>query len=197
MRQRLLTAARSTIAGSGIHALRISDVTARADVGFGTFYTYFENKDALVEAIVAQALESLASMIGQAAQDESDPAVAAAAAYRRFLRFGWKEPELASVLVDRYHVEGQFEEAVQPWATDTLRRGISCGRFDIPNVELCLSSVAASAVAAIRAILSGRLEPGPAVESAGAEMMLRSFGVDAEEARSIANLDLPALAAYS
>ena len=188
-----MSAAREVIAETGLQKLRISDVTARADLGFGTFYTYFDTKDAIVEALVAEALEGLATTIGGAAQAASDPAEAAAASYRRFLRFGRDEPELASVLVALDGADRRFEDAVRPWALDTLVRGQESGRFDIPDIELCLTSVAASALAAIRAILEGRIESGPGSECSGAEMMLRSFGVDRAEAERIAHRDVPTL----
>ncbi|MGU3650733.1 TetR/AcrR family transcriptional regulator [Mycolicibacterium sp. A43C] len=188
-----MSAAREAIAESGLSSLRISDVTARADLGFGTFYTYFDTKDALVEAVVAEVLESMAAAIGNDAQAVSDPAEGAAASYRRFLRFGRDEAELAGILVALNEAEGRFEDAVQPWARDTLIRGVDCGRFVIPDVELCLTTVAASAVAAIRAMLAGRIETGWETECAGAEMMLRSFGVELTEAHRIAYLDIGTL----
>ena len=189
-----MSAARETIAQTGLHNLRISDVTARADLGFGTFYTYFDTKDALVEALVAEALGTLVEAIGSSAQAISDPAVGAAASYRRFLRFGRDEPELAGILVALDAADRRFEQAVRPWALDTLLRGQKSGRFNIPDIELCLASVAASALASIRAILDGRIEAGARTECHGAEMMLRSFGVDMEEANRVAHHDVPDLA---
>ncbi|MDM2645629.1 TetR/AcrR family transcriptional regulator [Mycobacteroides abscessus] len=191
-RERLMSAAREVIADTGLRSMRISDITARADLGFGTFYTYFDTKDALVEAVVDEVLKTLAAAIGSAAQEESDPAEGAATSYRRFLRFGQDEPELASVLVALDGAEGRFDAAIQPWARNILLRGNESGRFAIPDIELCLTALEASAVSAIRAILSGRIEPGTQTESAGAEMMLRSFGLDAEEAHQIAHREISA-----
>ena len=60
-RQRLLNAAHRLIAENVVADLRIGDVTELADLGFGTFYTYFPSKDALIEAVVAQVLAGLAA----------------------------------------------------------------------------------------------------------------------------------------
>ncbi len=192
-RRRLLDAARYLIAEGGVQSLRISDVTERADLGFGTFYTYFETKDALIEAVVAEALARLASTIGRAAMGFPDPAEAASVSFRRFLRFGIDEPQLARVLLEVDRAGDVFESVITPWARETLERGRSTGRFDFDNTELCLTSVAAAALAAIRAILAGRLQPGTATESSGAEMMLRGFGLDADAARHLAHKELPPL----
>jgi len=194
-RRRLLSAARQAIAESGIAGVRIGDVTALADLGFGTFYSYFESKDALVDAVVQEVLSGLGSTIGGAALEIEDPTEAASVSYRRFLRFGRDEPQLAKVVVELDRANDAFEDAVRPWARAILERGQELGCFDIANVELCLTSIAASALAAISGILNGRIAAGPDTESGGAEMMLRGLGVDRAAAHAIAYRDLPALRA--
>jgi hypothetical protein len=57
---------------------------------------------------------------------------------------------------------------------------------------LCLTSVAAAALAGIRGVLSGRISPDADV--AGATMMLRGFGLDHASASEIARRPLPAIA---
>ncbi len=190
-RQRLLAAAHQLIAEKGVSDLRIGDVTDRADLGFGTFYTYFESKDALIEAVVAEVLASLAESIGADALEFTDPAEAASASYRRFLRFSRDEPELARVLVEIDRVNTIFEDAVTPWAVETLARGRKSGRFAIDDLNLALTSIVGAALAAIRAILAGRISAGPKTESRGAEMMLRAFGLDVAAAKEIARRPLP------
>lgn len=190
-RQRLLNAAQRLIAENGVSDLRIGDVTDLADLGFGTFYTYFPSKDALIEAVVADLLAGLAARIGAAALEFSDPAEAASVSYRRFLRFSRDEPELARVLVELDRVNAIFEDAVTPWAMETLSRGRKSRRFAIDDLDLALTSIVGAALSAIRAILAGRLPPGPKTESRGAEMMLRGFGLDADSAREIARRPLP------
>jgi AcrR family transcriptional regulator len=190
-RQRLLNAAHRLIAESGVSVLRIGDVTDLADLGFGTFYTYFPSKDALIEAVVADVLAGLAASIGADALEITDPAEAAAVSYRRFLRFSRDEPELARVLVELDRVNAIFEDAVAPWAMETLSRGRSSGRFAIDDLDLALTSIVGAALAAIRAILADRIPAGPKTESRGAEMMLRGFGVDAKAAQEIARRKLP------
>ncbi len=188
-RARLLTAARELMAETGTAGLRIQDVTDRADVGFGTFYTYFETKDALVEAVIADALTVAATVIGSRALEFDDPAEAASIAYRRFFGYARDEPEVAAVLVGLADAEAVFETALLPLARETLERGIEQGRFDIEDVELALTSVAAAALAAIRGVLSGRIAPD--ADRAGATMMLRAFGLEHGAAREIARRPLP------
>src|SRR6266496_112797 len=62
-RAKLLAAARRAFAELGYARARVEDVVNRAGVGHGTFYAYFPNKQAALEALVrehAGTLEELA-----------------------------------------------------------------------------------------------------------------------------------------
>ncbi len=58
-RQRLVDAARAIIARKGLAHLTIQDVTEEADMAVGSFYTYFPNKEALIEAAIWEDLQKL------------------------------------------------------------------------------------------------------------------------------------------
>jgi AcrR family transcriptional regulator len=188
-RTRLLAAARRMIAEDGAENLRIVDLTERADIGFGSFYSHFASKDEIIEVVAADAIATVARLIGSFALEFEDPAETASISYRRFLRFASDDPELAGIFVQLSQAESLFENALLPYARETLQRGIDSGRFQIGDIDLCLTSVSAAALAAIRGILAGRLSPDSAVF--GAEMMLRGFGVDLEAAGEIAHRKLP------
>lgn len=60
----------------GIYWTTIEDITERADVGKGTFYQYFETKEALLQELLEQGLDALlaaATEAGQRAGDGADP----------------------------------------------------------------------------------------------------------------------------
>lgn len=190
-RERLLAAARQVLAESGEANLRIGDVTAMADIGFGTFYSHFESKEALVEAVLTEVMAGAAAAIGSRALEFPDPAETASFAYRRFVRFARDEPELAAVLTKLDDADALFESSLLPYARKTLERGIESARFDIADIELALLSVSAAAFAAIKGVLAGRIAPD--ADAVGAEMMLRAFGVPAAAAREIAHRDMPPL----
>lgn len=190
-RGRLLAATRQMIADQGAADLKIADIAKAADVGFGTFYNHFESKDAIVEEVLAETLASAASSIGSFALEFDDPAETASFSYRRFVLFAREEPELAAVLTKLAGADELFAESVLPYARKTLERGQQTGRFQLDDLELCLTSVIASAIATMKAVLAGRLSEQADV--IGAEMMLRAFGVDDAEAREIARRPMPAL----
>jgi AcrR family transcriptional regulator len=70
-RARLLAAARETFATAGWSKARVEDVCRVAGVGHGTYYAYFANKSAALEALVAQHAADLYAL-AEAGWDSGD-----------------------------------------------------------------------------------------------------------------------------
>ena len=84
-RARLVQAARRIFERDGFLAARITDIAEEAEVAHGTFYTYFDSKEAAFREVI---LELEADMLGGTTgpDDEAvDPLTSIAAANRRFL----------------------------------------------------------------------------------------------------------------
>ena len=60
----LLDAARHVLARLGYQAATVADITRAADVGVGTFYLHFRDKDALLRTLLEEGLEELRAEIG-------------------------------------------------------------------------------------------------------------------------------------
>ncbi len=58
-RQQIIDAARIVIAQKGVADLTVADVTEAADVAVGSFYTYFQDKQELLEAAVWAEIDQL------------------------------------------------------------------------------------------------------------------------------------------
>ena len=58
-RAQLLAAARAVFAEMGFGAASVRDIVRRTDLATGTFYNYFEDKDAIFEAVVGQLTDEL------------------------------------------------------------------------------------------------------------------------------------------
>ncbi len=58
-RKKILDAARSVLSEKGLIAATIDDIAERADVGRGSVYYHFENKDDLINQIIADILSGL------------------------------------------------------------------------------------------------------------------------------------------
>ncbi|MCW3015775.1 MAG: putative TetR family transcriptional regulator, partial [Solirubrobacterales bacterium] len=154
-----------------------------------SFYNYFESKDDVVEAVVSESLQTLATVALTTLPEDADPAVRACIADRRFIRLASEDREFARLLVNLHHGDDLFIAATLPYARMTLKPGIDAGRFDVTSLEVTLIMLAGSAFALIRAILNGTA-PADA-DQAHAESILRLLGVPAEEARAISRRPLP------
>ncbi|WP_236977264.1 MULTISPECIES: TetR/AcrR family transcriptional regulator [Mycobacterium] len=175
----LIRAAREIIAEGGVEALRISDITTRADVAFGTFYNQFKSKEDVVEAVVAETIVGLAHSVEESPEFD-DPAEALVASTRAIVRIAYDDPPLARLLVKLEQAESRFERIIRPQAGALLQRGMAEGRFLIDDLETTLTMSIAAAFEVIRGILDGRL--GDRADFACAEALLRMAGVAPQRA---------------
>jgi AcrR family transcriptional regulator len=182
-RRRLLDAGREIITERGVDGLRIQALTERADVGIGSFYNYFGSKEELVESIVSESLSELAAATIPAEWREEDPAEVAAGAFVRFIRLAYDDRTFASLVVNLSNSEALFGLAVQPYARETLERGVLMGRFTLARMDVALSASIGGAFALIREILGGLHDER--AEEAYALHALLSFGIGYEEAVKI------------
>jgi AcrR family transcriptional regulator len=74
-RQRLMEVALQLFGEHGYEATTVKDITSVADVAKGTFFNYFETKEAILPAIAARRLEQLEELLTPA-QGAPDSAVA-------------------------------------------------------------------------------------------------------------------------
>ena len=188
-RSELVAATTALIAEKGVAGLRIDQITERADVALGSFYNHFDSKDAAVEAVVAEAIETLVTAITARSTHLPDPEEAAVVPLRRFVRLAYEDPQFASLLVNLDRADAIFERTVLPFAVRELERGIHDGTFEIPDVRITVTAVIGGALAIMRRILDGSLPRG--ADAAHAESVLRSFGIESERAREIAHRPLP------
>jgi AcrR family transcriptional regulator len=173
-RASLIKAAREIIAERGVDALRVSDVTQRADVAFGTFYNQFRTKDDIIEAIVAETIVGLAQS-AEESPEFGDPEEALVASTRAIVRIAYDDPPLASLLVKLEQAETRFERIIRPQAGAVLERGVAEGRFLIDDLETTLTMSIAAAFEVIRGVLAGRL--GDRADFVCSEILLRMAGV--------------------
>jgi AcrR family transcriptional regulator len=83
-RARLLQATREVVAVRGFVPARVEDIVATAGVSHGTFYTYFDNKAAALDALIDVAAAELQSVV-DAPWDGPDGASAIDAVIGRFV----------------------------------------------------------------------------------------------------------------
>ncbi len=106
-RGRLLEAARQVMAARGFGAARIEDIVAAAGVSHGTFYTYFENKAAILDALIDTAAAQLQAVVDEP-WDGPDGQAAIEAVIGRFVRVFAEHADVVRVWLEASANDAHF-----------------------------------------------------------------------------------------
>jgi len=91
--KRLLEVARRLFSEKGVYWTTVEDITELADQGKGTFYKYFESKDAIVRTLLEEGLEELQAETEQALKDLDSGAMILSAIIEARVDFFLKHPD--------------------------------------------------------------------------------------------------------
>ena len=189
-RVRLLHAACELIGEGGFDAATIADITERAEVGFGTFYGYFESKDAIVRAVIVDAVERLGQANDVLTADLEDPAQVVAVAVRHTLSIVQDDPVFAGFIV---RVGTSSEEdvwvALRRRVARDVKRGVRTGRFAADRAPVVLHMMSGAIFAVLRAKVRGELTKSADTTTVVSILVL--LGVPEDEAQEIANRRQP------
>lgn len=119
-RESLLAAARTTFEANGFTATRMGDIAAAATVSHGTVYTYFETKEAVLEAVVQQVIDDLLASLGSSAA--VDPLDRVREANARYLRAYAEHAGLLRVVEEAAFTDERFGEVLQQLRSTHVRR---------------------------------------------------------------------------
>lgn len=97
-RRRLLEAAEEVFAAQGYHEASIVKITERAGIGLGTFYLYFDSKQAIFEALVIDLNRRVRHSMSEAMAGASSRLEAERAGFAGFFRFTAQHPALYRVV---------------------------------------------------------------------------------------------------
>ena len=190
-RARLAAAARAVISRKGVADATILDITEEADVGFGTFYNYFESKDAILAAAWAEAVESHGAALDRLTASLTDDAEIVAICVRHTARMVDVDPMWAWFTVRVALSEEKMAAGLGRRLARDIRRGMERGRFPRGNVTLLSHAIGAAVSSVLRGKLTGTL--GADADAELAALVLRILGVRGDEAHTIACRPLPAV----
>jgi len=97
-RRRLLEAAELVFAEQGYHEASIVKITERAGIGLGTFYLYFDSKQAIFEALVLDLNRRVRHSMSEAMAGAPGRLAAERAGFAGFFRFTAEHPALYRVV---------------------------------------------------------------------------------------------------
>ena len=120
-RQKLLDAAEALFGRNGFHATSITDVVRRAGVAQGTFYLYFESKEAVYTELVRHLSHSLRQAIAADVAGLDDRLAVEETGLRSFLRFAAEHRDLYRIVFESQYIDPDvfrwyYQRLAQGWA---------------------------------------------------------------------------------
>ena len=105
--ERLLDAAAGEFAERGFHEASISGITRRASMALGSFYTYFDSKDAIFAALVRHMSASVARAAAANVTPGSNGVKRESQAFSGFLGFAREHKELYRIIEEAEFADPQ------------------------------------------------------------------------------------------
>jgi AcrR family transcriptional regulator len=175
--RKLLDAAAEEFGEKGFHEASVSSITRRAGVALGSFYTYFDSKDALFRALVADMSEKVRTSARSALTDDMGALEIERAALAAFLRFAAEHKEIYRIIDEAEFVDPasyrQHYETIAARIADRLRKGAAAGEFREGLGELeAWAMMGMNVFVGLRYIVWGEAEMGPDEVAAGVNRLL-------------------------
>jgi AcrR family transcriptional regulator len=154
-REALIAAARRLFVRDGFEKTTIAAIAAEADLGFGTFYRYFPDKESALRAVLAEADREMQAVVvadgeasisaGEALTDLTARFVQAAGRHRRLFALWWSLSMRGGTKA-KFLPEGEKAMPVTLRAAleRIIARGIAAGEF-LPGDASLLASIVAGA----------------------------------------------------
>ena len=129
--RKLLDAATIEFGEKGFHEASISGITRRAGVALGSFYTYFDSKDAIFRALVSDMSESVKRAARDALTEPMTAFEVEKAALRGFLEFASEHKEIYRIIDEAEFVDPAsyrtHYETIAARIRDRLQQGADGG----------------------------------------------------------------------
>ena len=190
-RSKLLAAALRLMAEKGPDGVAINEITEAADVGFGSFYNYFESKEAIYQALVDSVFEEFADWLDRLLADVHDPAEVISASVRHTVARAQNEPLWGQFLIREGFPMRAVNRGLGRRVLRDVQKGIDVGRFLNADAFMCFVAVSGTVLASIAVALTDlhRFSTEHLPERCAA-VVLQTLGLDQQAANEIARRPL-------
>src|SRR5437763_6912307 len=137
MRQSILSAARQIAAEEGWQAVTTRKVAERIEYSKPSIYEYFENKEAMLLALLRSGYQQLVTVMQEAVASTDDPEARLLAMTEAYWHFAFRSPELyqvmhglAGISFGRYGHPDTPIEVKQSFALAREAMGLCCKKVD-------------------------------------------------------------------
>lgn len=193
-RSRLLRAAYDIMSEQGVDETTIQQITTAADVGFGTFYSYFESKDAIAERVLDCVIHNLGLRNRAANVDAGieDAVSVIANSVRLTAREMQSNPVWRWWLKRTDLMVRRMNLGFRVFGFEDIRVANDQGHLNVPdgNIELAWNYLIWMLAGTITDTVEGFCHPD--AETTMAEAIMRVMGVEAEHAKTASHAELPA-----
>jgi AcrR family transcriptional regulator len=183
-RDQILIAAQEILMDQGAAALSIRHVTERAGVVHGSFYNYYLDIGALIDALADLLLTTHALAVAPVRTGVNDPANLFAVTTRQTLRFVHQSPRFATLLFDSGIQADRMLNALRAPLRADLAAGQKAGGFQISSMDLAVTIVAGAMISLAVELHRGRAKPAAIDEMTF--QLLRLLGVSPAKASAAA-----------
>jgi AcrR family transcriptional regulator len=194
-RARLLESAYQVMSRTGVDAAKIQEITDKADIGFGTFYNYFETKDQLASQVLDCVINDLGrrNEIATRRIRSINPALVMPLSIRLWLHEAMHAPMWEWWVLRPDLLVNRMREGFGPFGMRDMRDAISCGTFKIAekDVEPMWALACWTMVGGMHDIDIGRRPDKD--EFLVVESIMRMMGVESEAAKRLSRGTLPKL----
>jgi AcrR family transcriptional regulator len=172
--------------------LRVEDVARRAGVTRATFYSYFNNLYELRETVAYELTHEIFARVVKTYQHIEDPAFQVACAIRYYLHKAKADRQWALSVVNISAHGKVFGTETFHRAEENVQEGLDAGRFKLWNSALGRDIVLGTCLAAMCTIIEQ--DTPDLYPEIVAGHVLMGLGLELDEARDLANAELPPLA---
>lgn len=181
----ILDAAAGEFGEKGFHEASISGITRRAGVALGSFYTYFDSKDAVFRALVRHMSDQVRDHVGPRIREASDGIAAERIALDSFLGFVREHKEIYRIIDESEFVDPESFRRHYQNTADRIAQRLKAAA-DRGELRPDMSEVHAWAVMGMNVFLGLRYgvwddsAPTDKVADAVADMLANGLGARAE-----------------
>jgi AcrR family transcriptional regulator len=194
-RRRIHAAAMKLFAERGVTKLSISELATAAGMARGTIYSHVPDVDRLFEDVAGQLAREMTERVVAGFAGVADPAQRLAIGVRQYIRRAHEEP-LWGRFMTRFGLSAALMQAViSSEAQRDFEAGVASSRYRITVAQLpaMASLLAGGTLAAMLPVLDGH-GTWREVGADTTELLLSALGIERDEARALARIELPPLA---
>lgn len=188
-REKLIIAGRDLIYNKGIDYISIQDITDAAGLATGSFYNYFDNKNAIIQAIIKDFHDLFSECLKEPREKLNDPAMRVSITLKYYFtqaqdNEAWRSFMINAGLSDTHILTQNPKEC-----RDDIGVGKKGGRFRSENVSITQSLITGMATYVTLEIQRGNLARSAINETI--RHILRMLGLPDIAAKAFAEAPLP------